>query len=238
MENKPPRHLMAYTDESGRLGKDNLFFFGTLWCERSTARRMRSALKQVRTDLMFNDTMHFTEMSNLRGEAYVRAARAVSAIPGWSMRVLIYRKTHDSSGKPYDFTHYGQKRDPVALKRARAYNKLLHDHLSAIVRYHPASFWTLYFEDRNRPRDDNGKEYIQRALESYYVKHVAFLPKRDDDLLQVIDLLLGAYAEQAYRTCGVERAFPPGARKQRVAAEVMEAIRGHCKPAWVWTPRT
>ena len=125
MENKPSRHLMAYTDESGRLGKDNLFFFGTLWCERSTARRMRSALKQVRTDLMFNDTMHFTEMSNLRGEAYVRAARAVSAIPGWSMRVLIYRKTHDSSGKPYDFTHYGQKRDPVALKRARAYNKLL-----------------------------------------------------------------------------------------------------------------
>lgn len=238
MARQRSQHLLSYTDESGRLGKDNLFFFGTLWCDRLTARHMRHVIAQVRACSGFNDTMHFSELSNLRAKMYVEVAQTLATIPGWSMGVLVYRRTFDANGKPYNFSHYGQRRDPVELKRARAYNKLLRDHLSAIIRYHPMSFWTMYIEDRNRPRDDNGKQYIRGAIESYYIKEVAFIPKRHDDLLQFTDVLLGAYAHQAYQQrCGVRPSNPPGPRKIMVADEVMKAVGRRFKAPWIWTPQ-
>lgn len=237
MTTQRPSRIIGYTDESGRIGKDELFFFASLWCEATVHERLADAICQVRESHHFWDVVHFSEMSNLRATVYQDVASALALIPGWTMRVLVYEKRYDAHGRPYDFAHYGRKDEVPALKKARAYNKLLRDHLSSVVRYCPLDFWQLYIEDRHRPRDDNGKDYIRLALQSYYVRTVEFVPKTHHDLLQIVDLFLGAYALSMYAKRGIDPKQPPGARKRQVAETIEAEIRSHCVAPWFWQAR-
>ena len=237
MTTRHPSRIIGYTDESGRIGKDELFFFASLWCEKTVHERMAETIVQIRASRNFWNVMHFSEMSNLRATVYQEVASALAGIPGWTMRVLIYEKRYDAHGKPYDFAHYGRRDEVSTLKKARAYNKLLRDHLSSVVRYCPSDFWQLYIEDRHRSRDDNGKDYIRLALQSYYVRTVEFVPKQHHDLLQVIDIFLGAYAFSMYSKRGIRPKQPPGTRKQEVAETIEAEIRSHCVAPWFWQAR-
>ncbi len=153
------------------------------------------------------------------------------------MRVLVYRKTYDQRGRAYDFKHYGKRGEPPELKKARAYNKLLRDHLTAVTQYQPKDSWTLYVEDRNRPHDDNGKQYIRRALESCYVKQVEFVPKQHHELLQLVDVLLGATALVTYQSNRITPKDPPADRKAITANAIVQEIEPHLLPLWWWRPR-
>lgn len=229
--------MFGYTDESGRLGKDPLFFFGTLWCTRQRRIDMLKTIQAVRDNHNFWDALHFSEMSSKRADVYRAIGDALGKLPDWFMDVLIYRKTVDPSGRPYEFAHYGTPQDPPELKKARAYNKLLKDHLNHVVRIKPRETWAFYIEDRNRPRDDNGKTYIKEAMQSYFVPVVEFVPKRHDDLLQVVDIFLGAYTLDAYRQSGCRPTNPPGLRKQDVSETIVAAIQHHIRQPWWWEAR-
>ena len=150
---------------------------------------------------------------------------------------MIYRKAVNSNGQPYNFEHYGTPQERLELKKARAYNKLLKDHLNSVIRNDASEIWSLTIEDRNRSRDDNGKIYIQQAMQSFFVPVVEFAPKRHDDLLQVIDLFLGAYALNAYQTYGESPINPPGLRKQDVAETILGSIKKHIRNTWRWHVR-
>ena len=80
-------------------------------------------------------------------------------------------------------------------------------------------------------------ENIRQALQSFFVPVVEFAPKRHDDLLQVIDLFLGAYALDAYHTNGESPINPPGLRKQDVAETILGAIKKPIRKPWWWQGR-
>ncbi|NMP24394.1 DUF3800 domain-containing protein [Sulfobacillus harzensis] len=229
--------MFGYTDESGRIGKDPLFFFATLWCTREGRTRMHDIVNKIRQQHQFYDVLHFSEMSSKRSMVYKAIGEALGPLPDWFMDVMIYRKTTDPNGRPYNFEHYGTPQDPPELKKARVYNKLLKYHLNSVIRNNALETWALTIEDRNRPRDDNGKTYVQQAMQSFFVPVVEFAPKRHDDLLQVIDLFLGAYALNAYHKSGETPINPPGLRKQDVAETVLVAIRHHIRRPWWWQAR-
>ncbi len=117
MKTRQPSRIIGYTDESGRIGKDELFFFASLWCEKTVHERMAEAIHKIRHSRKFWNVMHFSEMSNLRAAVYQDVASTLAGIPGWTMGVLIYEKRYDAYGRPYDFAHYGRRDEVPELKK-------------------------------------------------------------------------------------------------------------------------
>ena len=99
--------MFGYTDESGRIGKDPLFFFGTLWCTRKGRTDMHDIIKRIREQHHFYDVLHFSDMSSKRSKVYKAIGEELGVLPGWFMDVLIYRKVVSPNGRPYNFDHYG-----------------------------------------------------------------------------------------------------------------------------------
>jgi Protein of unknown function (DUF3800) len=205
-----------FHDESGDLG-DDCFLIGLL---KAHAREpLDAAIKRARDAWHFQNELHFSKISNLRARVYKEVIGEIAR-----------------EARHFHFSSICIKKEHLDLgyfdnKKHLAYNyftKLLLKH-----RCHNVAGAVLITDEKTRKIEDNFAEYIEwevnrvLCLHPNPIERVQIISSKKDDLLQLVDLLLGCAGCLQRRTSSL--------RKMDVAECAKRS--GLLKDIWLWSPK-
>lgn len=177
--------LFVYQDESGEPGKKKFFIIGVLVLNERTRQDVLNTVSNVRSKHNFYEEIHFKVISSRRFPVYKDLMTSISILPIHFSAMII-------DNAVLDLSYFSNKRY-IAYNRF-AYLAIYHNIKSRIGNVY------VYTDDRSRIKEDNFLDYLKNQLEfdalmynrKYTVKTVEPRDSKQEELLQVTDLYLGA----------------------------------------------
>ena len=218
------RRFFVFQDESGEPGKKKYFIVGVLIVDNETRQKILDTVARVRHNRGFHEELHFTIMSKRRFPVYREIMAEVSNFPLHFCAMVI-------DNTKLRLSYFDNK-------RYLAYNRfcflaIFHN----IKKLHGDVY--VYTDDKSRIKEDNFLEYLWDQLRfeafardlDYDIKTVEPRDSKQDELIQVTDLFLGA-VNSIYN--------PPKNEMKRELAEMtsrMIQMSPRKFNIWEWTPK-
>lgn len=207
----------VFLDESGAVRAAGPFYAG-LWLTWQ-ADKWRAMVSDQRAAESFLKEFHFHKISRSPNDWRYRFGRRVARkflYKNWYARLL-----HVSENKLHQWRQ---------LSRRDIYDTLLTELLVKFAPHIPEPRIVVTIDERNRPKDDDylpvGIEAVLREMLPHKDIKVRLANSRDEDLLQVADLLVGAVRQLKY---------PSGNPNKKVLAQLIEPYTlGERPRVWVW----
>lgn len=209
--------MEVFLDESGAVRAAGPFYAG-LWLTWQ-GDLWRSMISDQRAAESFFKEFHFHKISRTPGDWQYRFGRRIARklqYKTWYARLL-----HVPDTKIKEWRR---------MSRTEVYDTLLTELLLKFARHIPERRIVVTIDEKNRPKDD---DYLPAGIEALLKERlphkeieVRLARSKDDDLLQVVDLLVGAVRQIRY---------PSGnPNKEALGRLVAPYMEGKRPRVWVW----
>ncbi|ADU50137.1 hypothetical protein Tmar_0012 [Thermaerobacter marianensis DSM 12885] len=217
MAYKTSEVMEVFLDESGALRATEPFYAG-LWITWQ-GDKWRTMVSDQRAAEAFFKEFHFHKISRNPNDWRYRFGRRIA-------RKFIYKNWYAR------LLHVpGDKLDQWRrMNRRDIYDTLLTELLVKFAPHIPEPRIVITIDERNRPKDDDylpvGIEAILRDVLPHKQIEVRLASSSNEDLLQVVDLLVGAVRQLKY---------PSGNQNKKALARLIQPYTIGEKPrVWVW----
>ncbi len=179
----PQEFKYLYHDESGQPGED-FFLSGLLKVKERQP--VYDAIRRARNEVKFFWELHFCNIGKLSERACIRTLEEVATV-----------KQH------IQFCCIVVAKDRIDLKYFRGQRFLAYNYFTKLLlvnRCHNLREAEMFTDEKTRAREDNFKQYIKWEVNKVklgtydYIKSVIGKSSGGDDLLQLVDLLIGSVA--------------------------------------------
>jgi len=219
------KRFFVYQDESGEPGKARYFLIGVLVVDDKTRKDILDAVARIRQKYSFYEELHFKKVSSRRFPIYKDIMTEVGSFPLRFCAMVI-------DNTRLDLRYFSNK-------RYLAYNKFC-----CLAIFHNIKSLNgdvyVFTDAKSRIKEDNFLDYLEFQLQfeafchdlNYNVRTVEPKDSKQEDLIQVTDLFLGAINSMY--------THPKSPRKRELADMMREMVNAERYKfnVWCWRPKT
>lgn len=182
---KSDRSCFIYHDESGVVGASGLFIVGLLFIKERGV--LYNKISSIRQKYRFQEEMHFTDVSN------PKATKVCCEVLEAILKEPVWFRGHVFDNNKIDLNYFGSQ---VKKARYTAYNYFTKETLRIFTK--DTENAVVYTDDKSRAAKDNFVFYIKDSINrnnisgKTVIKHLQPIDSKNDDLMQVTDLIIGS----------------------------------------------